>query len=110
MAGGWNLESRSVAVPPSCPGALSDRCPHPQVGVPLPHFALGTLLGCMPNNFVAVSAGCRLGELRSLADLYDRKLLVVVLGIAAVALAPIAWKHRHERRAAAAAAAARKQA
>ena len=77
--------------------------------MPLPHFALGTFLGCLPNNFVAVSAGCRLGELRSLADLYDSKLLAVALGIAVVALAPIGWKHRHERREAAAAA-ARKQA
>lgn len=25
----------------------------PMVGVPLPHFALATLLGCAPNNFMA---------------------------------------------------------
>ena len=37
----------------------------------------GTLLGCLPNNFVAVSAGSRLGELQSLQDLYDIKLLLL---------------------------------
>ncbi len=37
----------------------------------------GTLIGCLPNNFVAVSAGSRLGELVSLRDLYDRRLLLL---------------------------------
>ena len=37
----------------------------------------GTFLGCLPNNFVAVSAGSKLGELQSLQDLYDRKLLLL---------------------------------
>ncbi|KAI7841563.1 hypothetical protein COHA_004733 [Chlorella ohadii] len=41
----------------------------PIVGVPLAPFALGTLLGCLPNNFFAVNAGSHLGELRSLSDL-----------------------------------------
>ncbi len=38
-------------------------------------FPAGTLLGCLPNNFVAVNAGSRLGELQSLRDLYDPKML-----------------------------------
>lgn len=37
----------------------------------------GTFFGCMPNNFVAVSAGNRLGELTSLTQLYDMKMLVL---------------------------------
>lgn len=37
----------------------------------------GTLLGCMPNNFVFCNAGNRLGELQSLRDLYDVKLLLI---------------------------------
>ena len=45
----------------------------PIVGVPLPSFALGTILGTLPNNFAAVSAGERLGDITSLKDLYSRK-------------------------------------
>ena len=41
----------------------------------------GTFLGCLPNNFVAVSAGSKLGELQSLRDLYDRKLLLLGLSL-----------------------------
>ncbi len=41
----------------------------------------GTLIGCLPNNFVAVSAGSRLGELVSLRDLYDRRLLLLGVSI-----------------------------
>lgn len=37
----------------------------------------GTFVGCMPNNFVFVNAGSRLGELRSLSDLYDIQLLLI---------------------------------
>ena len=44
----------------------------------LPSFVrAGTFIGCLPNNFVAVSAGSRLGELVSLRDLYDRRLLLL---------------------------------
>ena len=50
---------------------------HPGTSAPILHA--GTLLGCLPNNFVAVSAGSRLAELTSLKDLYDRRL--VLLGV-----------------------------
>lgn len=49
----------------------------PIVGVPLLPFALGTLIGTGPQNFVAVSCGNRLGELTSLRDLYDPRFLLL---------------------------------
>lgn len=69
----------------------------PIVGVPLIPFMAGTLLGCMPNNFVAVNAGSKLGELQSLTDLYDVKMLGlgVVVGIAA--LFPLYLKRRQQK-------------
>ncbi|KAL0022440.1 hypothetical protein WJX79_000626 [Trebouxia sp. C0005] len=65
----------------------------PMVDLPLPPFMLGTLIGCLPNNFVAVSAGSRLGELVSLRDLYDRRLLLLGLGVSFMALLPIVLKN-----------------
>lgn len=41
------------------------------------HVAAGTLVGCMPNNFVAVNAGNKLSELQSLRELYDAKHLLM---------------------------------
>lgn len=35
-----------------------------------------TLLGCLPNNFLAVNAGSKLGELKSFSDLYDYKIIL----------------------------------
>ena len=35
-----------------------------------------TFLGCLPNNFLAVNAGSKLGELKSFADLYDYKIVL----------------------------------
>ncbi|GAB4817853.1 hypothetical protein N2152v2_004899 [Parachlorella kessleri] len=78
----------------------------PIVGVPLMPFTLGTLLGCLPNNFVAVNAGSRLGELQSLRDLYDPKMLGIGelwpntggVGVGLIALLPIFLKHRAQRR------------
>ena len=37
----------------------------------------GTLVGCLPNNFVAVNAGSRLGDMHQLSDLYDYKMLLL---------------------------------
>jgi hypothetical protein len=36
----------------------------------------GTFLGCIPNNFIAVNTGNKLGELKSLTSLYDTKQLL----------------------------------
>ena len=44
-----------------------------------------TFLGCLPNNFLAVNAGSKLGELKSFADLYDYKIV-----LAGVAVCPMA--------------------
>ena len=41
------------------------------------NWETGTLFGCMPNNLVFVNAGSRLGELRSLTDLYDIKMILI---------------------------------
>jgi len=35
-----------------------------------------TFLGCLPNNFLAVNAGSKLGELKSFSDLYDYKIIL----------------------------------
>lgn len=69
----------------------------PIVGVPLLPFALGTLLGCAPNNFVAVQAGASLHSMQSLADLYDRRVLGVGALAGLAALSPVLLKWRHER-------------
>lgn len=37
----------------------------------------GTFVGCVPNNFLAVNAGNKLGELKAFTDLYDAKILLV---------------------------------
>ena len=37
----------------------------------------GTLLGCVPNNFLAVNAGSKLKQLRSLNELYDARLMAI---------------------------------
>lgn len=72
----------------------------PIVGVPILPFSLGTFVGCMPNNFVFVNAGSRLGELRSLSDLYDIQLLLIGCGVGVVALLPVLWRHVHTKKAA----------
>lgn len=69
----------------------------PIVDVPLFHFALGTFIGCLPNNFMAVKAGDHLSELNTLSDLYDKKLITLGLIVGVVALVPVYLSHRHER-------------
>ncbi|BDA42227.1 Transmembrane protein 41 homolog [Coccomyxa sp. Obi] len=70
----------------------------PVVNVPIFPFALGTLIGCLPNNFLAVNAGSKLGELKAFTDLYDAKILLVGCGVGVVAVFPIVWKHLASRR------------
>ncbi|KAK9901612.1 hypothetical protein WJX75_004724 [Coccomyxa subellipsoidea] len=65
----------------------------PVVNVPIFPFALGTLVGCLPNNFLAVNAGSKLGELKSFTDLYDAKILLVGCGVGIVAVLPIGLKN-----------------
>ncbi|KAL6770581.1 hypothetical protein ACKKBF_B31820 [Auxenochlorella protothecoides x Auxenochlorella symbiontica] len=67
----------------------------PLAGVPVWPFSLGTLLGCMPNNFVAVGAGTRLSSMNSLADLYDARAILLGLGFGALALMSAWLQRRH---------------
>lgn len=92
-----------LRVTPILPNTFINVC-SPIVGVPLAPFALGTLLGCLPNNAVAVNAGAHLSDLQSLGDLYSPRLLLLGAAVGAVAMAPILLQRRAERQAAAAAA------
>jgi hypothetical protein len=65
----------------------------------------GTLVGCLPNNLVAVNAGSHLRDLNSLSDLYSGRLLALCAAVGCVALAPTLMKQRHSVHAAAAGAA-----
>lgn len=94
-----------LRVTPILPNTVINVC-SPVVGVPLMPFALGTLLGCLPNNAVAVNAGAHLSELQSLQDVYQPRLLLLGATVGAVALAPIYLQRRAEQAAAAQAAAA----
>lgn len=94
------------------PGAASGACPHaPAAAHPLlpdcPPLPPGTLLGCLPNNLVAVNAGSHLGELRSLSDLYSTRLLALGATVGLAALSPIYFKRRAAAKEAAALAAKR---
>ena len=51
----------------------------------------GTLVGCLPNNWLAASAGSRLGELRSLSDLFDWHMAAASAGVGLVVLLAPAW-------------------
>eukprot|EP00877_Chromochloris_zofingiensis_P012554 jgi/Chrzof1/7552/Cz02g28050.t1 len=69
----------------------------PIVGVPLYHFIVGTLLGCLPNNFMAANAGDHLSDLDELSDLYSPRMLVTGLLAGFIALIPVFVKHRQEK-------------
>ena len=60
---------------------------HPQ-DVPLREFAAGTLLGCMPQQFVAVRAGMTLATLKSLHDLTDLRVVAALFLAGCVVLLP----------------------
>ena len=53
----------------------------------------GTLVGCLPNNFLAVNAGNKLGELSSFADLYDIKIILLGGSMGVLAVLSVTWKH-----------------
>lgn len=46
---------------------------------------------------MAANAGDHLSELKSLADLYNPRMLLLGLTVGCVALLPVYVKHRHER-------------
>lgn len=61
----------------------------PHFDIKLSVFALGTFIGCFPNNFAAVSAGARLGELNSLSDVWSVEMGIVTGIVAVAALLPL---------------------
>lgn len=60
----------------------------PIVDVPYHIFFLGTVIGLIPAAFVTVRAGLALGELRSVADLYDFKSIATMFLIGIVSITP----------------------
>jgi uncharacterized membrane protein YdjX (TVP38/TMEM64 family) len=66
----------------------------PHFDIKLNIFALGTFVGCFPNNFAAVSAGARLGELKSLSDVWSVEMGIVTGIVAVAALLPFLINRR----------------
>jgi uncharacterized membrane protein YdjX (TVP38/TMEM64 family) len=73
------------------------------VGVRLPTFVLATLLGILPGTFVYASLGNGLGSLveePDLAVVFKPSLLFPIIGLALLALVPVAYKYWRAKRAA----------
>jgi len=60
----------------------------PVVHVPYRAFAVGSVFGCLPNNFMAVKAGLHLSEMKSLSELYDPNTIVLFAIIGFLAVLP----------------------
>ncbi len=75
------------------------------LGVRLRVFAIGTLLGIIPGTFVYASVGAGLGELFEAggaitpADVLSPEILAALVGLALLALLPVAYKTWTRRRA-----------
>jgi uncharacterized membrane protein YdjX (TVP38/TMEM64 family) len=73
------------------------------LGVPLSIFVVATFFGIMPGGFVYALAGSGLGSIFdqgkqfSLQGLLTPELLAALLGLAVLALLPVAWRHWHGR-------------
>lgn len=67
------------------------------VGIPARTFALATLLGRAPAAFLYVSLGEELGQVSRLDELVQPRVLVLLLGMAALAALPVALAHRRVR-------------
>lgn len=70
----------------------------PIVDVPYHIFFFATFFGLIPATYITVRAGLALGELRSVADLYDYKTIAVLFFIGLVSVAPtiVSRKQMHE--------------
>jgi uncharacterized membrane protein YdjX (TVP38/TMEM64 family) len=71
------------------------------VGVKLPTFALATFLGIIPGSFVYASIGNGLGsfvEEPGSGILFRPSILLPVVGLAALALVPVVYKHWRVKR------------
>lgn len=60
----------------------------PIVDVPYHIFFLATVIGIIPAAYVTVKAGITLGELRSIADLYDFHSIATLFLIGVVSITP----------------------
>eukprot|EP00884_Botryococcus_braunii_P002026 jgi/Botrbrau1/11824/Bobra.0224s0021.1 len=69
----------------------------PIVDVPLGVFFLGTLLGCLPNNFLAVKAGTKLAEIKTFRDMFDMQVVAIGCMVVGVAIGSLFLKRRYER-------------
>ena len=73
------------------------------VGMRLGSFAGATLLGIMPASFVFAGIGNGLGDVLAagrppdLAAIWSPPVLLPLLGLAALALAPVGWRHWRSR-------------
>lgn len=70
----------------------------PIVDVPYHIFFFATFFGLIPATYITVRAGLALGELRSVADLYDSRTIAVLFFIGLVSVAPtiVSRKQTHE--------------
>ncbi len=59
-----------------------------RVNIPFRTFAVGSLVGLQPMNFISVQAGRTLGRMRSFSDLYGPRTLLTMMLCALVALLP----------------------
>jgi len=73
------------------------------LGVPLSTFALATAIGIVPGSLVYASVGAGLGvvlergEEPDLGLLFEPAVLLPLLGLAALALLPVAWRRLRAR-------------
>ena len=71
-----------------------------RVNIPFNTFALGSLIGLQPLNFLSVSAGRTLSQIDAMSDLYSMRTLITMMTCAFLALLPAALKQlaaRHPR-------------
>jgi uncharacterized membrane protein YdjX (TVP38/TMEM64 family) len=71
------------------------------VGVKLRTYVMATLLGIIPGTFVFASLGSGLGEIVQEPDLgivFHQSVLLPVVGLAVLALIPVAYKHWRGKR------------
>ncbi|CAL9152482.1 unnamed protein product [Musa hybrid cultivar] len=76
-----------LRVTPTLPNTFINMA-SPIVDVPYPIFFLATLIGLIPAAYVTVRAGTALGELKSVADLYDFQSIATLFFIGIVTVTP----------------------
>jgi len=69
----------------------------PVVSIPFDSYIVGTVIGILPINALSVKAGQTLGDITSVKDLYSPGMIGVMLGLAVIALVPVAWTYFNNR-------------